>query len=56
MVITAIHLANRDKTVYFDTADTFDPERYLDANGQLDLSKDNSMSFGLGKICHIFKQ
>lgn len=47
-MITGLQSANLDATKFQDSA-KFQPERFLDVNGRLQLSKDLSLPFGAGK-------
>lgn len=52
LIVTALNAAMHDPTA-FDDPDKFYPERYLDSNGKLNLSKDVSLPFGAGKKLSI---
>lgn len=47
-MITGLQAANVDETKFQDST-KFQPERFLDVNGRLQLSKDLSLPFGAGK-------
>lgn len=47
-VITSLYASHKDPTVW-EQPDLFKPERFLDQNGKLCLSKDRSLPFGAGK-------
>lgn len=47
-IIPGLYASNSSKELWGDP-ENFRPERYLDVNGKLDLSKDNGVSFGAGR-------
>lgn len=49
VIVNALNACNHDPTA-FDSPDRFRPERFLDSNGKLSLSKDVSLPFGAGKL------
>lgn len=49
LIVTALNACMHDPKA-FDSPEKFYPERFLDSNGKLSLSKDVSLPFGAGKL------
>lgn len=52
-MVTVLQTANTDEK-HFKDPETFRPERFLSANGKINLKLDKSIPFGIGK-CLCFK-
>ena len=51
MVLANIYGLHHDKR-YWEDADTFNPERFLDSSGELAARQEAFMPFSVGEFCH----